>query len=94
MKASSMTVCLFAILLLVGCGGWSAAHRDNAMKEFRGSALPSAAATMNCTEDKLAVRLLPDNEAFPDRALVTGCGRTASYVKTRAGWVMESHSAQ
>ena len=77
-------------VVLVGCGGWSQAHRDNAMKEFRGSALPTAAATMNCPEGQLQVRLLPDNEAFPNHALVTGCSKTSSFVTTRSGWVMES----
>ncbi len=74
----------------VGCGGWTQAHRDNAMNEFRSEALPKAAFSMSCDADKVQVQLVPLDDPFPDSALVSGCGQRATYAKTRAGWVMES----
>ncbi len=74
----------------IGCGGWTQAHRDNAMNEFRSRALDKAAFSLDCDAQKVKVELVPLDEPFPSSALVSGCGQRATYAKTRAGWVMES----
>ena len=82
--------CSLALVSVSGCGGWTEAHRDNAMNEFRSTALPKAPFSLGCQTDKMTVQLVPETDPFPDGALVEGCGQRATYAKTRAGWVMES----
>jgi hypothetical protein len=77
-------------VVAAGCGGWTQAHRDNAMNEFRSTTLTKAAFSLSCDPAKVTVELVPVEEAFPTSALVSGCGQRATYVKTKAGWVMES----
>lgn len=90
MRPARFVLLLSTALAATACGGWTQAHRDNAVKEFKSSTLPSTAAVMHCSEDQLELRLLPEDAPFPKRALVTGCGATASYVKVGSTWVMES----
>lgn len=83
-------LCSITLGAAAGCGGWTEAHRDNAMSEFRSTALPKAAFSLGCEAEKMKVELVPQGDPFPDGALVEGCGQRATYAKTRAGWVMES----
>jgi hypothetical protein len=81
-------------LVLTACAGWTQAHRDNAMSEFRSTTLAKASFSLDCPESQLLVQLVPEGEAMPHNALVSGCGRRATYVRTRAGWLLEGTSAR
>ncbi len=64
------------------------------MKEFRASTLTKAAFSLDCPEAQVQVQLVPENVAIAHDALVSGCGRKATYVRTKAGWIMESESGK
>lgn len=85
-----IAISLLLVVSVAGCGGWTEAHRDNAMKEFRSTTLTKAAFSLNCDAAQVNVELVPAGEPFPNSALVSGCGERATYAKTKAGWVMES----
>jgi hypothetical protein len=80
----------FVILVGSGCAGWNQGHRDNAMAEFDRTTLAKAAFSLDCEKDQVQVLLVPEEEPFPNNALVSGCGNKATYVKTSQGWIMES----
>ena len=89
-SAAARPLSLLFALTLTACGGWTQAHRDNAMNEFRRTTLAKAAFSLECAEAQLEIKLVPEGEAFPKSALVTGCGKRASYVKVGGDWLMES----
>jgi hypothetical protein len=68
------------------CGaGWTQAHFDNNTRELK----PRASFDMKCPEGRLSLRSL-DDAAFPHAVAVTGCGKQASYLKTKSGWHLDS----
>ncbi|MFO0761587.1 MAG: hypothetical protein U0359_34410 [Byssovorax sp.] len=75
---------------LTACAGWTQAHRDNAMAEFKKTTMAKAAFSLDCAEAQIEVKLVPEDKPFPTTALVSGCGKKATYVKVNGDWLMES----
>jgi hypothetical protein len=91
MRSRSVGICISLSGVLLGaCGGWTQAHRNNAMAEFRDTTLQKAAFSLDCTVENTQFQLVPEGDPFPNTALVSGCGRKATYFQTKAGWTMES----
>ena len=77
-------------LTSAACGAWTEGKRDVAMSNFRDTTLEKASFALDCPAEKLQVKLVPEGEAFPDNALVGGCGQKATFVRVSGDWVMES----
>jgi hypothetical protein len=77
-------------LTSAACGAWTEGHRDVAMNSFRNTTLEKASFALDCPAEKLEVKLVPESEAFPNNALVGGCGQKATFVRVGGDWVMES----
>ena len=93
-RTARLAITSILVLGLAAC--WTperieAAHAASAQR-FRETQLSKAAFTLDCPAAALEVHLVPEGDPFPDNALVSGCGRKATFVKVGGLWVMDSAS--
>jgi hypothetical protein len=93
MLSRTAAVPLLALFLvgLPSCAAWHEARQKNEMKSFRANVLPKASFALSCPVDQLQVQLMPVE--FAEDALVSGCGKKATFHLMTSGWVMESASS-